>query len=269
MILVLCEEADQSALWAAAAMRLRGKSLAVVTGADLAAAEHWEHTVGAAGADCELRLAGGARLRGADVHGVLNRLAFVPAAWQRGFSSPDRDYALLEMHAFYLSWLHALRGPKLNAPTPQGLCGNQRHPSAWTALAARVGLPVRPYRQTSDDDPSLAWQVAAGPGTAWQGTTWLGTTWLDTTRQANKPPATTLHATVHVIGERVIGPRLLTDRHEDACRRLAQMAGVMLLGIDFAAEAGGSWQVTRASVLPELISGGEAVADALSAALSP
>jgi hypothetical protein len=259
MILVLCEDADPSALWAAQAMRLRGKSLAVVTGADLAAAERWEHTVGAAGADCELRLAGGARLRSADVHGVLNRLAFVPVAWQRSFSSPDRDYALLEMHAFYLSWLHALPGPKLNAPTPQGLCGNQRHPSAWTALAARAGLPVRPYRQTSDDDPSLAWQMAAAPGTTWQGTTWLGAAW----------PATTLHATVHVIGERIIGPGPLIDRHEAACRRLAQMAGVMLLGIDFAAEAGGPWQVTRASVLPELISGGEAMADALTAALSP
>jgi hypothetical protein len=259
MILVLCEEADQSALWAAEAMRRRGKALAVVTGADLAAAERWEHTVGAAGADCELRLAGGARLRGRDVAAVFNRLAFVPSAWQRRFGGPDRDYALLEMHAFYLSWLHALPGPKLNAPTPQGLCGNQRHPSAWTALAARAGLPVRPFRQTSDDDPSLIWQTAGWNNTSWQGSSW----------DAATAPTANAHATLHVIGDRVIGPGVLADRHGAACRRLAQLAGVMLLGIDFAPAVDGSWQMTRASLLPDLISGGEALADALTAALSP
>lgn len=244
MILVLCEETDQSALWAAEALRRRGKTLAVVTGADLAMAERWEHTVGAAGADCELRLAGGVRLRGRDVAAVFNRLAFVPSAWQRRFGGPDRDYALVEMHAFYLSWLHALPGPKLNAPTPQGLCGNQRHPSAWTALAARAGLPVRPFRQTSDDDPLLIWQTAGSPS-------------------ANAP------ATLHVIGDRAIGPDVLVERHGAACRRLAQLAGVMLLGVDFAPAADGSWQMTKASPLPDLISGGAALADALTAALSP
>jgi hypothetical protein len=244
MILVLCEETDQSALWAAKALRLRGKTLAIVTGADLAVAERWEHTIGAAGADCELRLGGGAVLRGRDVAAVFNRLAFVPSAWQRRFGGPDRDYALVEMHAFYLSWLHALPGPKLNAPTPQGLCGNQRHPSAWTALAARAGLPVRPFRQTSDDDPLLIWQTAGSP-------------------RANAS------ATLHVIGDRVIGPGLLAERHGAACRRLAQLAGLVLLGVDFAAAADGSWQMTRASLLPDLTSGGAALADALTAALSP
>jgi hypothetical protein len=264
MILVLCEETDQSALWAAEAMRLRGKALAVVTGADLAMAERWEHTVGAAGADCELRLAGGARLRGRDVAAVFNRLAFVPSAWQRRFHSPDRDYALLEMHAFYLSWLHALPGPKLNAPTPQGLCGNQRHPSAWTALAARAGLPVRPFRQTSDDDPAVIWQTAGSNKTSWQGANSQATNW-----QARPQPTANTHATLHVIGDRVIGPGALAARHGAACRRLAQIAGVMLLGIDFAPAADGSWQMTAASLLPDLISGGEALADALTAALSP
>lgn len=259
MILVLCEETDQSALWAAEAMRLRGKTLAVVTGADLAMAERWEHTVGAAGADCELRLAGGARLCGRDVAAVFNRLAFVPSAWQRRFGGPDRDYALVEMHAFYLSWLHALPGPKLNAPTPQGLCGNQRHPSAWTALAARAGLPVRPFRQTSDDDPSLVWQMAGWNNASWQGAN----------GQAANPPTAAAPVTLHVIGDRLIGPGVLAERHGAACRRLAQLAGVMLLGLDFTPAADGSWQMTRATLLPDLISGGAALADALTAALSP
>jgi hypothetical protein len=239
MILVLCDEADASASWAAEAMRMRGKALVVVTGADLAAAERWEHRVGAAGADCELHLAGGARLRGRDTEGVLNRLSYLPAAWLRRFSSPDRDYAVQEMYAFYLSWMHALPGPKLNAPTPQGLCGNPRHPSAWTALAAQAGLPVRPFRQSSADDPALLWQTQPG------------------------------HATVYVVGARVVGPPALVWAHRAACLRLAKASGAMMLGIAFAADAGGAWHMSGATVMPDLIGGGEPLADALAAALSP
>jgi hypothetical protein len=239
MILVLCDEADPSALWAADALRMRGKAPVVVTGADLAAAERWEHSVGAAGADCELRLAGGFRLRGGDVAGVLNRLSCVPLAWQRRFASPDCDYAVQEMHAFYLSWMHALPGPKLNAPAPQGLCGNWRHPSAWTALAVQAGLPVRPFRQNSGDDPALPWQTQPGL------------------------------ATVYVVGARVLGPGALAVSHHAACLRLAAAAGVVMLGVDFAPDAAGAWHMTRASLMPDLIGGGEPLADALAAVLSP
>ena len=240
MILVLCDEADASASWAAEAMRMRGKAPVIVTGADLAAAERWEHRVGAAGADCELLLAGGVGLRSRDTEGVLNRLSYLPAAWLRHFSSPDRDYAVQEMYAFYLSWMHALPGPKLNAPTPQGLCGNARHPSAWTALAARAGLPARPFRQSSADDPAL--------------------------RVANRARG---HATVYVVGGRVVGP--------PACwsGRIRRRACVWRKppGHDarysFAADAGGAWHMSSAAVMPDLIGGGEPLADALVAALSP
>ena len=69
MILVLCEDADHSALWAAEALRMRGVALRLLTGAELAKAK-WEHRVGAAGADSELRFASGARLRGVGTRGV-------------------------------------------------------------------------------------------------------------------------------------------------------------------------------------------------------
>src|SRR5271165_822836 len=134
MILALCDQADVSALWAAEALRSRGMTVQVLTDADLAAVETWDHRVGRAGADCEICLAGGARLRGSDTRGVLNRLSHIPSAWVRRYGGPDREYAIQEMHAFYLSWLHALPGPVLNPPTPQGLCGNWRHISAWTAM---------------------------------------------------------------------------------------------------------------------------------------
>ena len=163
MVLVLCEESDLAALWAASRLQARGLTVEIVTGADLAAAERWEHRVGRSGVTLDLTLAGGRRLSSAEVKGGLNRLFFLPSAWLQRIGGPDRDYAIQEMHALYLSWLHALPGPLLNRPTPQGLCGNWRHPSAWAALAARAGLPVAPYRQSSDDDPAELWQSVKVP----------------------------------------------------------------------------------------------------------
>jgi hypothetical protein len=57
----------------------------VLTSADLAGAESWNHRVGSVGADCEIRLAGGDVVRGRETRGVLNRLSFLPAEWLRRY----------------------------------------------------------------------------------------------------------------------------------------------------------------------------------------
>jgi len=237
MIFVLCNEIDASALWAAEALRRRGHALRVVTDRELADADSWNHRLGRAGVDCEIRLAGRDVLRVSDMRGVLNRLSNVPAAWLGRYGGPDRDYAVQEMHAFYLSWLNALPGPVLNPPTPQGLSGNWRHLSAWTALAVRAGLPVQAFRQTSAGDPAAAWQPGAAP------------------------------ACLYVAGDRVVGRDDLVDAHRAACLRLSHAAGVRLLGIDFAPDVAGRWRMTGASVMPELIGGGEPLVSALEEAL--
>ena len=243
MIVVLCDEMDASAHWVVEALRTRGHAPRVLTGLDLVVAETWDHRVGQAGADCEIRLAGGTRLRASAMQGVLNRLSFLPSAWLRRYGGPDRDYAIQEMHAFYLSWLHALPGPVLNPPTPQGLAGNWRHPSAWIALAVQAGLPVRAYSQTSRDDPALPWQASPSM------------------------------ARVLVVGAQVLGIGAIVEPHREACLRLSRAAGAPLLGIDFAQEPAAGWQMTGATVMPDLAYAGTgqeqaALADALSVALA-
>lgn len=238
MILVLCEDHDSSAFWAARALQLRGLNCRVVTGSELANANGWTHRVGATGARCSVRLPRTLDL--GRVRGVLNRLPYVPATWVHRIGGADRDYAIEELRAFYLSFLHALPGPMLNQPTPQGLSGNWRHPSAWTALAVRAGLPVRPYRQTSDDDPNLFWQA---------------------------PPAPTL-ATVHVVGGRALRPEGFPAALESACAEFSKVSATKLLGLDFARDEQGVWELIRTTVMPELVSGGAALADALAEALS-
>jgi hypothetical protein len=241
LVLVVCEESDLGALWAAECLQSRGLPVEIVTGADLTAAERWEHRLGRSGTTLALTFAGGERcLHSRDVRGVLNRLSFLPSAWLQRIGGPDRDYAIQEMYALYLSWLHALPGPLLNRPTPQGLCGNWRHPSAWAVLAARAGLPAASYRQSSEDDPAETW------------------------RAASEPPA----ATVFVVSERVVAPPVVTADQRESCRRLAGAAGTMLLGIDFAPAARGGWEFSGASVMPDLIRGGEPLADALAEALA-
>ena len=239
MILILCDEEDVSALWVAGQLRDRGLSSTVLTGIDLAAVRGWRHRIGGAGAEITLRFEGTV-LHGCAVRGVLNRLSFLPRAWLARVGGPDRDYAMQEMTAFYLSWLHALPGPKLNPPTPQGLCGNLRHPSAWASLASRAGLPVRPYRQTSSDDPAAAWQTVRDAATR----------------------------TVLVIGPELVGPPMLVGLHGGACLRLATMSGCPLVGVDFAPDGDGTWRMVAASVAPDLIQGGEPVIAALAKALS-
>ena len=238
MILVLCEEFDYAALWAADSMRRRGQPVQVITGAHLTAAAGWQHRVSSTCADCEISFADGTHLRGSDTGGVLNRLFGVPVSWARRYGGGDRDYALQEMHALYLSWLHALPGPVLNPPTPQGLCGNWRHISAWTALAAKAGLPVRPFRQASTADPDGIEQAV---------------------------PTTEM---LYVIDGQVVGPDALVAPFAAASICLAQAAGTKLLGINFAPNPNGAWQMTGASILPDLINGGDALIDALIATLT-
>jgi hypothetical protein len=69
------------------------------------------------------------------------------------------------------------------------------------------------------------------------------------------------------VGGRIVAHPAVPRGLDDACRKLARAAGVELLGLDFAPGADGRWRFTGASVMPDLMRGGEAVADALAQAL--
>lgn len=240
VVLVLCEETDVAAAWAAVRLRDRGIPVETLTGTDLATTARWEHRIGRSGIFFELDLADGRRISGKDSSGVLNRLFYLPSAWVQRVGSPDRDYALQEMYAFFLSWLHSLPRPLLNPPVPQGLCGNWRHPSGWALLACQAGLPVQTYRQSSEDDPEALWQFARGPAAA----------------------------TVFVAADQVIVPSVLSFQLGEPCQSLATAAGVPLLGVDFAFDENEGWYFSGASVMPDLIHGGEPLLDAIAKVLA-
>lgn len=242
MILVLCENFDAAALWAAARLQARGRETMVVTAPDLDAAVRWEHRVGRSGAaSIEIELADGRRVSSREPAGVLNRLSFVPTARLDRTAGADRDYAVQEMNALFLSWLQALPGPVLNRPTPQGLGGNWRHPSAWALLAGQAGLAAAPYLQSCDSDPDAVWL-------------------------AQRPSAA---VTAFAVGGRTVAPPGVPDSVREGCLRLARAAGEALIGVDLIEQPGGRWEVLGASPRPDLMLGGEPVVEALGEVLTP
>lgn len=238
MTLILHEIGDAAALWAADRLRVQGCKVDTVTSADLGAATHWGHRIDDRSASIVINLADGRTLSSSKPEPMLNRLSFVPLEAMRNTAGADLGYAIQETFALYLSWLHAWPATVINRPTPQGLCGNYRHPSVWATLGARVGLNVRSWRHTDADSPQMAWAPTLG------------------------------EATVYVVGNSTILPTTLPTRLRAPCVELATLAETTLLGIDFARGVDGEWEVVAASPLPRLEEGGESLIGALAAALS-
>jgi hypothetical protein len=241
MWLVLCSSQDLPALWAGQGLKARGLDpVEIVTADQLACSLRWEHRLGAGGAEVEVTLADGRTLRHDRIRGALNRLQWIPPGVFA--ASPDREYALQEMTAFFLSWLYGLPDPVLNRPTPQGLSGRWRHASEWIWLAAQAGLPVPPYRKRDLD--AEGWTPGERPLFP-QGTPMQTVLVLDGETAGAAAPA-------EILG---------------GCRRLARLAGTSLLGIDFAAGPAGAWTFAGANPTPDLRLGGDRFLDQLAATL--
>jgi hypothetical protein len=94
------------------------------------------------------------------ISAIYNRLPWVFKHELSEIRKEDKQYVAAEMNAFLLSWLSSLRCPVVNRPSPLGLAGPNLRPEAWTLLAARENIPVRPVLRGSsgyqaDDVPRL------------------------------------------------------------------------------------------------------------------
>jgi hypothetical protein len=181
MWLVLSEKTDAAALWAYRGLKDRGLApLEWITPQSLNPSVRWEHCLGEQGNNVQITLADDRKIDNKTIQGVINRLVSVPFEWQYLMHPDDREYAMQELTAFYISWLYALPCPMFNRPTPQGLCGQWRHPSEWLMLAAQAELPTPSYRKSSDSTKD------------------------ETDWSSALPDASSIH-TVFVVGDRIIG----------------------------------------------------------------
>jgi len=238
MTLILCEAGDAAAPWAAERLRARGRSADLVLSDALGEAVRWEHRVDQAAASVRITLADGRQLSSDAAEPILNRIGSIPLARLHATAGEDYGYAMQEMFALYLSWLHAWPATVINRPTPQGLAGAYRHGSAWAALGAAAGLPTRAWAQSSADPPETGWA----------------------------PPAA--EATAFVVAGRAVLPPALPPELALPCRALAARAGTALLGIGFARDGLGEWEMVGASPVPDLALGGEPLVEALAEALA-
>lgn len=239
MWLVLCPSTDVAALWAYEGLKSRGLTpLELVCAEELACSLHWEHQVSSSDIRVNITLADGRTIKHDAVRGVLNRLAYLPQEHLALGDSSDRDYAGQELTAFYMSWLYAMPRPMLNAPTAQGLCGAWRHISEWVWLARKAGLPTVPHRQSSLDR-STEEQVSGNLASA-------------------QAPANA----VIVINGHIAGASP-PEHIVEGCRRLAELSGTGLLGIEFTTGETSSWTFSGATPLPDLRLGGDLLLDVM------
>jgi hypothetical protein len=228
MRLVLCDAEDAAALWAARALGERGVALEVVTSAELMRAR-FEHRLLRGRPSTLIELGDGRRIDARAVRGTLCRLTAPRAELLPPVPPADRDYAIQELWALWLSWLHGLPEPVLGAATPAGLGGPWLSAAQWRVRAAQAGLATFPL--VGGDAPA----------------------------PTAEPPGAPLLFVVHGA---VVGPPAPSEAIAGS-RALAEAAGCSLLGVWF----GGGWRFAGATPMPDLRRGGAALVAVLARAL--
>ncbi|MDN3295826.1 hypothetical protein QWM81_17570 [Streptomyces ficellus] len=229
MWLVLCDPADDAALWAGAGLRERGLApLDVIAPRTLVSSARSVHRLDSGRACFEIALPNERVLRSDDIDGVLNRLVHVPLEDLALASQADLSYAARELSALVLSWLECVAPVMVNRPDPRGTAGAWRTAAEWTVLAATAGLPVGPLPLTS---------------------------------RRTSEPATPPTTSAVVVGEHVFCDEPV--RHlAPACGTLARLAGTDLLGVDLGADDRHP-RFAGATPLPDLRRGGSPLIDRL------
>ncbi len=239
MYLALCSTLDIPGQWAYQGLAACGIDIRLVTAEMLESATQWEHRVDSRTDSISFALPNGQVIHGADNQGVLNRL-MTPSQNLMGRVVPaDRDYALQEMSAFYLSWLNSLHCPMVNRPTPQGLAGRWFHLSELSLFAHQAGLAALPYRQTGNVAPEAGYQPSPD---------------LQRTTQ------------VIVLDNEIFGANV-PSAVGDGCRNLARLMQTRLLGIDFTSTPQTPWTFCFASPVPDLQLGGIRLIESLARTL--
>ncbi len=230
MWMVLCNANDMAAMWLYEGLRsMRLRPLELVTAQALAYSTHWEHRLGSEGLSVRVGLPDGRWLASDGCNGVVNRLLAAPLDLVQRAVPGDRDYAMQENSAFYMSWLYALPHPVMNRPTPQGLCGQWRHPSEWAMLAAQAGLPVTPWEQSGQDTEDRSYTTVAPQGAA-------------------------VRSTIVADGKTFGAPA--PEEITRGCEKLSELCGTPLMGVDFYSSPQHTWTFAGATPNPDLRSGG-------------
>lgn len=149
---ILAHVDDATALQVYTALRARyGSDLVeLVSSEQLACAPHWTHRLHNSGVTTELLLSDGTLLASRGLGLVFNRLRYVTMPHFASASEEDRNYAIMEMQALWLSWLASLPCPVVNQVTSVNSGIRECSHGEWLHLAGRAGLPTQGYHVTTN-----------------------------------------------------------------------------------------------------------------------
>ena len=253
--LILAHHGDCTAIRVARLLRERHGAAQVALRAvdEIVLAPHWEHRVTDAGTNTDIRMHDGVSLARLKPWVIFNRLSFVDAPQFAAAAPADREYARTELFALVLSWLADPGCPVINAPSPTGLAGGAHRLAVWHRLAARAGLATLKLTATSSTR-----RFPPAPGSRLRPDV-SSLTQQDAGRRRpndfcwfSQAVAGNDIASAYVIGDRVLPtvPEHLTE----PCRRLARLAGVEVLRIDFARlpASADAWMFAGADPMPRV-----------------
>lgn len=255
-ILILAHPDDRVALRVYAWLRKRhGRgTVEIVSDEELVFARRWHHHIDSEDVRTEIELARGIRLDSDEIGVVLNRLRLVDRGHFAGAREADGQYAVMETHAMWLSWLASLPCPVVNPATPRGLCGPDRGEAEWLHLAGRAGLLTRGWHLSTnarrfgnrDDVPypvSLGWDEREAPG--------LRPRMLQREPSLFLEPVEDGRSCMTVAGDSVVGP--LAGMWDQELRALSEASRCTLMQVGFALRSRGArdlpedWRVCDAS----------------------
>ena len=161
-------------------------------------------------------------------------MARVPLSVLARSEAADRAYVEAEWRALLCSLLVAIPGPVIDAPHPHALAGQWRSPPEWLRLAHEAGLRTPAWRWSGQRiEPSFD---------------------LDGDSERLR---------ILIVGGEVVSPRAVPDVTATACRRLADLVGMSVLGLELVGPRGatasdGQPAFAAAVSLPDLRDGGDA-----------
>lgn len=237
-------------------VRTRGQlSVMLVVADQLAVAPRWQQTLSADSQATELQLADGTSMGSDDVGVVLNRIRLAAVPHLHRFAPPDRDYVVMEFYAFLLSWLHGLKCPVLNRPSPRGL-GDRNYPwPVWLNLVSRSGLPAQGYHWTTNArrhrhdtyDAFEGWSTSLEPGQ--RPVQPLRKELMGRGAVFSFEPIEECLPPTLIAGNHAVGP--LVPEHTEALRRLRDLSGCDMLQLGCGRAAGGL-KVTSVTAIPQI-----------------
>lgn len=232
MILIICDPSDDSALQLGGRLNSQcNDTVEVVTCEEIIYSPRFTHFLSTTSTDCPVHITRLDANNALKLSGIINRIAVPPRDHLLALTENDRDYAFQELFSALASWLSAIQCPVLNRPTAVSLSGPTYSPVAWNQMAVDAGIvpEIKAFE-------------------------------LDRPEPVAKPTA----ARVIVFNNRIYG---MGRRHEleNACLRLSEKIGAILLEIRFSQNDLGDMEFGTATTFVDFAIGGEdLVADILS-----